>query len=203
MLSKIALGLAATAIAALPATANAEGRHGYDGGYSHQYSGSQYRNTHYSGSSYSGARYAYSGSRYRPSYGYGGYGGYGYARPTYSTRIVIGSGYGYPGYGYGYPAYGYGYPSYGYGYPAAYGYGYHAYGYSNYYGGYDRCGVNGAGGMLAGGAVGAVLGSALSSGGHYSYRYGHYRHGNGAAGAIIGGVLGAAVGAAAASSNCY
>ena len=65
--------------------------------------------------------------------------------------------------------------------------------------------MNGAGGMLAGGAVGAVLGSAIAGSDHH-YRYGYYgyhRHsGDRAAGAIIGGVLGAVAGGALASSNC-
>jgi hypothetical protein len=48
-----------------------------------------------------------------------------------------------------------------------------------------------------------VLGSSVSRGGHYSYRYGRYRHGDRTAGALIGGALGAVVGGAIASNNCY
>jgi hypothetical protein len=113
----------------------------------------------------------------------------------------------YGGYGYGYPSYGYG----GYGYPAyGYGnYGYRPYGYSygyrpSYYG-YDRyrCNRNTAAGALIGGVAGALIGRSVARGGHYSYRYGYYRHGDRRAGTLIGGAVGAVAGGAIASSNCY
>jgi len=105
----------------------------------------------------------------------------------------------YGGYGYGYPSYGYSYPSYGYAAPA-YGYGYQPsyYGYDRY-----RCNRNTATGAVIGGVAGALLGRSLSHGGHYSYRYDRYRHGNRTAGTLIGGAVGAVAGGAIASNNCY
>jgi hypothetical protein len=102
----------------------------------------------------------------------------------------------YGGYGYPAPAYGYGYPSYGYAAPA--------YGYQPSYYGYDRyrCNRNTATGAVIGGVAGALLGRSLARGGHYSYRYDRYRHGNRTAGTLIGGAVGAVAGGAIASNNC-
>jgi hypothetical protein len=135
-----------------------------------------------------------------------GYHSYGDAYPRARTVVTVAApayGYygGYPAYGYGYPAYGYGYPAYGYAYPA---YGYN-YGYSPRYYGYNRyqCGGNTAAGAAIGGVAGAVIGSSVAGGRHYSYRYGGYRHsGDRTAGALIGGALGAVTGAAIANGGC-
>src|SRR5215212_2707066 len=85
MFKKIALALSAAALVAIPATADARGRH----------------HRSYSSYGYSSYGYAY------PSYGYSNY-GYGYPSYGYSNY-----GYGYPSSGYS--NYGYGYPAYGYG----------------------------------------------------------------------------------------
>jgi hypothetical protein len=158
MFRKIALALSATAMVALPATADA--RYYYRSyGYSYLY----------------------------PSYGYGGYYGvyhpYGYGG-YYRTYGYPAYGYGYPAYGYGYsyPTRGYGYAPH---YYRGYGYHYHCtspvagmavgglagaaigsalshnhYHYRYGYYGYHHHSADGA---IAGAAIGAILGGAVAA----------------------------------------
>jgi hypothetical protein len=115
MRSKLLLGVAASAIAALTLATTSVPASARWGGWGWGWGGAALAAGVVGGAAIAAATSPYWGSGYY-GYGYPAY-SYGYGYPGYSY------GYGYPGYGYGYGGYGYGYGptvSYGYGWDGAY-----------------------------------------------------------------------------------